>query len=177
MRGLPLILAAAIGLAALPAPHAGAQPGAAQPGIAHERRFVDFRSRPGALWGHTYIVYGRIGPDGRPAELHTAGLYPDGGREGLIAGSLVPVPARVRAVPGDYRERPNAVYRRSLSRGDYARLKAAVRHARDRERHWHMLMHNCNAFAVYVAEAIGLSTPPSLLLPNAFVRALAAMND
>ena len=138
--------------------------------------FVDFRSRPGALWGHTFIVYGRVDERGRLLELHRAGLYPDDGRAGLILGTFVPVPATVQAVPDDVSITPNAIYRRQLSARDYTRLKAAVRQMRANERAWHMLMFNCNDFGIAVAQHLGLATPPNLLVPNAWVRALKAMN-
>lgn len=139
--------------------------------------FIDFRARPGALWGHTFILYGRVDERGRPIELYHAGLYPDDGRIGLIVGTLVPVRAAVRAVPEDFSETPNAIYRRTLSAAQYARLKATVSRIRANDRGWHMLMHNCNSFAHRVAQSVGLHTPPTLLVPNAWVRTLRAMNE
>ena len=139
--------------------------------------FIDFRSRPGALWGHTYILYGRVDASGRPAELHRGGLYPDDGHAGLILGTFVPVRAAVRAIPDDYAETPNAIYRRRLSPTQYMRLKATVARIRATDRDWHMLTHNCNNFADAVARSLGLYTPPNILLPNAWVRALKAMNE
>ena len=139
--------------------------------------FVDFRSRPGALWGHTFIVYGRVDGRGRAVEMHRAGLYPDDGRAGLIFGTFVPVSAQVRAVPEDYSEKPSALYRRQLSPIEYARLKSTVTRLRANERAWQMLMFNCNHFADAVAQSLGMQTPPNLLVPNAWVRALKAMNE
>ena len=165
MRFAPLIVA----LCCLVASPSGAQE-------TRSGHFVEFRARPGALWGHTYIVYGRTDGRGRAVESHRAGLYPDGGRAGLVMGSFVPVAARVQAVPGDYSERPSAIYRRSLSAVQYARLKRAVAQLRARERAWHMVMFNCNDFGIAVARDLGLSAPPNILVPNAWVRALAAMN-
>jgi hypothetical protein len=167
MRPAPLLFALCIALASS---SVRAQDGGR---IDH---FIDFRARPGALWGHTFILYGRLG-GGRPVELHRAGLYPDGGRQGLIVGTFVPVPARVRAVPGDFSETPSAIYRRPLTAAQYAKLKATVAHLRATDRGWHMLMYNCNGFADTVAQSLGLHTPPTLLVPNAWVRALKAMNE
>ena len=88
--------------------------------------FIDFRARPGAMWGHTFILYGRVDGRGRPVELHRAGFYPDDGQAGLILGTFVPVRAAVRAVPDDFSETPSAIYRRTLSSAQYARLKSTV---------------------------------------------------
>ena len=138
--------------------------------------FVDFRARPGALWGHTFIVYGWIDSSGRAFEVARAGLYPDDGQAGLIAGTFVPVNARVQAVPDDFSERPSAIYRRHLSAADYARLQAKVARMRGNERTWHLMMVNCNDFGIAIAHELGLAAPPAMLVPNAWVRALAAMN-
>lgn len=138
--------------------------------------FVEFHARPGALWGHTFIVYGRRDTGGRIVEAHRAGLYPDGGRAALIMGSFVPVAATVQAVPGDYSERPSAIYRRNLTAAEYAHLKRTVARLRARERAWHMVMFNCNDFGILVARELGLAAPPNMLVPNAWVRTLAAIN-
>jgi hypothetical protein len=171
MRPAPLLIALSCLVSVLACAGADAQDTAGR--IGH---FVDFRARPGALWGHTFILYGRVDGRGRPIELHRAGLYPDDGRAGLVLGSVVPVRATVGAVPGDISETPNAIYRRPLSAVQYARLKALVARMRANERGWHMLMFNCNHFADAVAQSLGLATPPNILVPNAWVRALKSMN-
>lgn len=169
MRSAPLFVALCCVAAAM-------LPARAQEAPGRTEQFIDFRARPGALWGHTFIVYGRVDERGAPLELNRAGLYPDGGRQGLIVGSFVPVSATVRAVPGDFTETPSAIYRRRLSVAQYARLKAAVARLRANERRWHMLMFNCNDFGIAIAREIGLAAPPNILVPNAWVRALRAMN-
>ncbi len=172
MRPAPLLVALSLIVPAL-AP-ARAQDVSRDTG--REQRFVDFRARPGALWGHTFILYGRVDPRGQRIELHRAGLYPDDGQSGLILGSFVPVSATVRAVRDDFTEMPSAIYRRKLSAAEYARLKATVARLRANEHRWHMLMYNCNDFSQDVAHALGLRTPPSILVPNAWVRALKVLN-
>lgn len=176
MRPAPLVLALCIALCAVVAPPLLA-PLAAQDAAARHSHFIDFRARPGAMVGHTFILYGRIDRNGHAAELVRAGLYPDDGSTGLIFGTLLPVPARVRAVPDDYSETPSAIYRRALTPAQYARLKATVRHLRANDHVWHMLTHNCNDFAAIVAQSLDLATPPPVLVPNAWVRALKAMNE
>lgn len=137
---------------------------------------MDFRSRPGHLLGHTIIVYGRLNDRGRPVEVHYAGLYPTDGQTGLIVGSVLPVDATVRVVKEDISEATTAVYRRKLTPTQYRVLRKAIRREQARETHWHLLFFNCNDFAVRIAEALGLRTPPTLLLPRAFVTELRVMN-
>ena len=163
---LPHFLASCIALATLPA--------CAQDSGRYNH-FIDFRARPGALWGHTlHSLWPRRRT--RPASLIVS-LYPDDGRPGLILGTFVPVRAAVRGVPDDFSETPSAIYRRTLSPAQYARLKATVNHIRANDHAWHILAHNCNHFANTVARSIGLYTPPNILVPNAWVRALKAMNQ
>jgi hypothetical protein len=56
MRPAPLLVALSLIVTAPDA--ARAQDVSRETG--REQRFVDFRARPGALWGHTFILYGRV---------------------------------------------------------------------------------------------------------------------
>lgn len=138
--------------------------------------FVDFRSRPGYLFGHTFIVYGRLDTSGRVIEAHYAGIYPRDDEVGLVLGSLIPVPASVRGVKGDFEEPATGLYRKRLTEAEYVRLTAAVRHAAETKHHWNLLTYNCNDFAVEVARALNMRTPPSLLLPANFIAELRLLN-
>lgn len=141
-----------------------------------QQYFVEFRARPGILVGHSFIVYGHLNSRGQPLEIRYAGIYPKNERAGLIVGSVVPVRASVRAVDGDFEYAASIIYRLKLTAAEYVRLKSAVRRERATERYWHILFFNCNDFAIKIAKSIGLRTPPSLLLPKAFVAGLRALN-
>jgi hypothetical protein len=138
--------------------------------------FLDFRSRPGYLFGHTYIVYGRLDRYGRPIQTHYAGIYPLEGQQGLIVGSVIPVPASVRGVADDYKERPSNIYRLRLTPAQYARLTALVDHLKASDREWNLLFANCNDFAIDIAQGMGMNAPPSWLLPEVFIAGLREMN-
>lgn len=154
-----------------------AAPAVAQPGSrSHAGYFVDFRSRPGYLFGHTFIVYGRLDAHGRPHDSHRAGIYPTDGQAGLIVGSLLPVRASVRGVDDDFNERPTNVYRKRLSPAQYARLERIVASLKRSEREWDLLFQNCNDFAIAVAKRMDLATPPSWLMPYYFVGGMRALN-
>jgi hypothetical protein len=141
-----------------------------------ERYFVDFRSRPGYLFGHTFIVFGQIDERGRPTKTHYAGNYPIDGQRGLVLGSLISVPSSVRGVREDYKERPTNIYRRRLSPAEFAKLKRVVGHLRASKRQWNLLFQNCNDFAIEVAHRMGMETPSSWLPPSAFIDSLREMN-
>lgn len=156
---------------------------AAGPALAQARAaraagyFVDFRSRPAYLFGHSFIVYGRLDEHGKPYDTHRAGIYPTDGQAGLIMGSAVfPVRASVRAVHGDYQERPSNIYRRRLTPAQYARLVRVVGGLRHSEREWNLLFKNCNDFAIDVAKGMGMTAPPSWLPPYFFVAQLRLLN-
>ena len=73
------LLGTAVGFAALaitswPAAVSAAPADDRQP--AHEQYFLDFRSRAGYVFGHTYIAYGRLSNRGQPLETRYAGIYP-----------------------------------------------------------------------------------------------------
>jgi len=143
----------------------------------HNQYFVEFRSRAGYLFGHTYIVFGRLDLHGRPLEIRYAGLYPLDDQRGLVVGSIFPVPASVRRVDEDFKEKPTETYRRTLTGVQYAHLKAAVRYATATENYWQMVFANCNNFAIVIAKSLDLRAPPPWLLPVIFVAEIRALNS
>ena len=91
--------------------------------------FIDFRARRGAVLGHTFIAYGRLGAGGRLLDVEYAGNYP-ADEMGLIVGMVIPVPTLIGPVKGDMTEPATIIYRRKLTAAQFARVKAAVRHLR-----------------------------------------------
>lgn len=138
--------------------------------------FVDFRSRAGYVFGHTFIVYGRLDAAGRAHGVRYAGIYPRDDELGLMVGMAIPVPASVRGVKGDYEEPVTNVYRRRLTAAQYARLEATVHRVTQSERYWNILTYNCNDFAVDIANALNMRTPSSMLLPANFIAELRVLN-
>ena len=171
MRPAPLLVALCLLVGASPARARRTRAPAAR------EHFIDFRARPGALWGHTFIVYGRVDERGQPLELHRAGLYPDDGRPGLILGIFVPVPATVRAVPRRLlrdaeRDLPAHAQRRANTRGSRPRWRGCAPTSGPGT----CCCTTATTSRIAVAHALGLATPPNFLVPNAWVRALRAMN-
>jgi hypothetical protein len=139
--------------------------------------FIDFRSRAGFVFGHTYIVYGRLNTRGQPVDARYAGIYPLDDGPGLVFGSMIPVAASVRGLAEDRKAAPTSVYRRYITATQYARLSAAVRRVGATEHPWHLLFYNCNNFAIEVAQWLGLRAPSAMLVPRAFIHELRALNE
>lgn len=138
-----------------------------------ERYFIDFRARPSAYIGHTYVVYGRVNADGRVTALHYAGLVPE---ESAWKGFFAPIRGSIRKYKDDTRRLPTIIYRRSLTRAEFRRVGRLVRLMKSMQREWHVVFFNCNDFAIQVAEVLGLRRPPSLLPPSMWVAGLRALN-
>jgi hypothetical protein len=141
-----------------------------------EQYFVDFRARRGALFGHTFIVYGHLGAKGELRGVEYAGNYPTDGHLGLVVGSVIPVRTTIGPVQDDLTDPATIIYRRKLTAAQFAELKAGVRHLRATQRHWHLMFFNCNDLAVEVTKRIGLRSPSPWLIPHAYVTALREMN-
>jgi hypothetical protein len=141
---------------------------------AGERYFIDFRSRPSSYIGHTYILYFRVGADGRVIEKHYAGLIPE---KDVLMGLIGPIRATVREYKDDSRLTPTAIYRRRINAAEYRKVAGLVRHLHRVDRQWHAMFHNCNDFGVEIAQALGLNRPPSLLPPSAWVTMLRKFNE
>ncbi len=138
--------------------------------------FVDFRARTGGVFGHTYIVYGNIDDSGRILRARAAGFYPRGEISQSVLSALLPMPSYVGLEASDRSHRPSVIYRRYLNADAYARLVTTVESMRRMQPPWNLIFFNCNAFTAKVARSIGLRAPPTLELPNDFVRGLYAMN-
>ena len=175
MRPTLQCLLGVLALAAATATPAGAEyrrAGAPPPGT----YVIDFRARPGGVFGHTYVVYGRVDARGRLMRPRYAGLYPGGPFSQTALLALLAVPGKVTVRSIDHKRMPKMIYRRRLSPAAYARLARAVRSRKRTPQVWDLLLNNCNSFAADVATAIGLRTPPTIEFPDDFVRDLYVMN-
>ena len=152
-----------------------AAPGAQATPLNGVRYFVEFRSRTG-FYGHTCVVYGQLDSRGKRAEVHYAGLYPEGGPVGFMLGHVLPVPARVDAVDDDLTDPVTESYLRILTPEEFAKTTAAIGRLRANTQLWNALLNNCNDFAAELAQGLGLRTPSTLLIPELFVSELREMN-
>ena len=140
------------------------------------RYVVEFRARPGGVFGHTYVAYGRIDHRGRLVHPRYAGFYPGGLLSDTPLLALLATPSRVSVEPRDRMLRSDLVYRREIGARTYARFASEIRTLGRERPLWHLTFYNCNSFAGDVAQWLGMQVPPALQMPRDFVRALYVLN-
>lgn len=140
------------------------------------RYFIEFRSRSALSYGHTFVVFGRVGE--RLTARNVAGLHPRGDSSiTYMIGHIVPVPSETGASDGDLEEQyTTARYRIALSAAEYRTIVAHIRELQATSPAWNAATYNCNAFAGTIAHFVGLTSPPPWLLPEDFVNSMRRMN-
>jgi hypothetical protein len=172
MRCGRFISAALAGAAIL----AGAQGAAAATAGPGGRYVVEFHARPGGVFGHTFVVYGRVDAGGHLRHAHDVGFYPDGVLSQTVLLAVLAAPASVGAERSDKTYRPDIVYRREISARTYAQFASEIRTLKRKRPLWQLILYNCNSFAGEVAQWMGMRVPSTLQLPKDFVRGLYALN-
>lgn len=140
--------------------------------------FVEFRARNAASFGHTFVLYGKLGAGNRFASYKVAGLHPKGDSTQYTIGLWIPVPAETGPSDGDIDEQfLEARYCVTLSEAEYQKAAAYIRRLQSEHTTWHGTTYNCNSFGMDIAKFIGLDTPnPNMHLPKELVEMLADMN-
>ena len=141
--------------------------------------FVEFRSRTAASYGHSFVLHGRLGANGRFGKFEVAGLHPKGYDPNVyMQGHVMPVPADTGASWGDLDEQYlTARYCVVLSEAEYQRTAAYIRRLQATSKEWHAPTNNCNSFIGDVARHMGLLAPPTpILLPEHFVGLIKDLN-
>lgn len=138
--------------------------------------FIDFRAGLASVTGHSYVVFGRVNERGQVLSMRHAEIWPESGNPGLFVGIFVPVRAEVRLAAGDSKQAAVISYRRYLTEAEFAKVMRAIEMERRQDLYWNVWLFNCNHFTSNVADALGLKTPPGLLLPHAYVSALRLLN-
>ncbi|HEX5778009.1 MAG TPA: hypothetical protein VFY21_04150 [Xanthobacteraceae bacterium] len=141
--------------------------------------FVEFRSRTAASYGHSFVLHGRLGANGRFGKFEVAGLHPKGYDPNVyMQGHVMPVPADTGASWGDLDEQYlTARYCVVLSEAEYQRTAAYIRRLQATSKEWHAPTNNCNSFIGDVARHMGLLAPPTpVLLPEHFVTLIKDLN-
>jgi hypothetical protein len=52
--------------------------------------FVEFRARTAASYGHAFVFYGKLTPEGQFAWVEVAGLHPAGDTTAYMLGHVIP---------------------------------------------------------------------------------------
>ena len=149
-------------------------PAARQPA---SRYFIEFRSRSALSYGHTFVVFGRLGE--KLTAKNVAGLHPKGDSSvTYMIGHLLLVPADTGASDGDLDEQYlTARYRLTLSAADYRAVVSHIRELQASSPAWNAVTYNCNAFVGIIAHFVGLKSPPTWLFPEDFINSMRRMND
>jgi hypothetical protein len=139
--------------------------------------YIEFRVAEIGAYGHSYVAYGRLNGNGRPADARYTDLHPVGNYALMAIGHVLPVPAN-QVWDNDVLRLPVITsYRHRLNASEYQRLLAAVKVAEAHRGYWNAITNNCNHYVAGLARAVGLRAPSDLQVSYAFVPALRDMNE
>jgi hypothetical protein len=138
--------------------------------------YVDFRVIDGFMYGHTHIAYGRLGARGQPIDVQYAGFEPDGGMIGAAIGHVAAVTGSIKTSKESVNFAIVDSYRKKLNAQQYRTLVAAVEKAKKTPYVWNAVLHNCNDFMADMARAVGLKSPPNMVLPYMYISAMRSLN-
>jgi hypothetical protein len=139
--------------------------------------YFEFRSRQAWDYGHTFVVFGRVGEP--PSKNNVAGLSPKGDDPQMwLMGHYVPVPSDTGWTDGDLEDRYiTSRYRVLVSKEQYDRTVAYIRQLQAKSTTWSVELYNCNAFVADVAKFMGLKAPASTwIYPKVFVTNMRKIN-
>lgn len=142
------------------------------------RYYVEFRARHALSYGHTFMAYGRLTPDGRIADQTIIGLHPMGDDATWWSiGHVVWVPSEIGPSDGDLEEEYiSARYRIDLTREQYENVVGFAKKLGKESPLWHAVLYNCSAFVGKIANHMGLKAPSSLEYPANFINGIREMN-
>ncbi len=139
--------------------------------------YFEFRSRQAWDYGHTFVVFGRVGD--APSRNNVAGLSPKGDDPSMwVMGHYVPVPSDTGWTDGDLEDKYiTSRYRVLVSKEQYDRTVAYIRQLQAKSTTWSAELYNCNAFVADIAKFMGLKVPASsLIYPKVFVSNMRKIN-
>jgi hypothetical protein len=139
--------------------------------------YFEFRSRQAWDYGHTFVVFGRVGE--APSKNNVAGLSPKGDDPAMwVMGHYVPVPSDTGWTDGDLEDKYiTSRYRVLVSKEQYDRTVAFIRQLQAKSTTWSVEMYNCNAFVADIAKFMGLKVPSSSwIYPKVFVTNMRKIN-
>jgi hypothetical protein len=144
------------------------------------RYFVDFRSRTAASYGHAFVWYGRLTPQGRIGLVEVAGLHPASDSPiPYVIGHVFPVPSETGKSYGDLDDQYlTANYRVYLSEADAQKVFAYIRRKQETSPIWTAGFFNCTSFITDIAAYMGLHTPltAAWMYPEDLVKSLRELN-
>ncbi len=142
--------------------------------------FVEFRSRTAASYGHAFVFYGRLTPDGHFGRVEVAGLHPAGDSSTVyMMGHLLPVAAETGASYGDLDEQyMTARFCVTLTEGEYNRLVGYIRMRQANTKIWNAMTLNCTGFTGDVARFLGYKAPLNhVQIPEDYINEMHRLNS
>jgi hypothetical protein len=142
--------------------------------------FVEFRSRTAASYGHAFLFYGKLTPDGHFARVEVAGLHPAGDSSATyLMGHVLPVAAETNASYGDLDEQyMTARFCVTLTEQEYNRMVGYIRMRQASTKIWNAMTLNCTGFTGDVARFIGYQAPINhLLVPEEYINEMHRLNS
>src|SRR6516162_5300121 len=139
--------------------------------------YFEFRSRQSWDYGHTFVVFGRVGE--APSKKNVAGLSPKGDDPKMwVMGHYVPVPSDTGWTDGDLEDKYiTSRYRVLMNKAQYDRVVAYIRQLQATHTTWSVELYNCNAFVADIGRFMGLRVPSSSwIYPRIFVNNLRKIN-
>jgi hypothetical protein len=149
------------------------------PHIAGKPYFVEFRARNAASWGHTFVLYGKLGGGNSFASYKVAGLHPAGDSTQYTIGIWMPVKAETGASDGDIDEQFLAgKYCVPLTEAEYNKVVPYIKKLQSEHKTWHGAGYNCNSFGMDIAKFVGLDAPnPNMHVPQELIKQLKSANE
>jgi hypothetical protein len=157
-------------------PGCGMAEAAAGATAAADAFYVEFRAARIGLYGHSYITYGRLTGDRRPASANHADIHPDGGFFSMVLGHFLPMTAAMGPVEETLRRTLVHAYRCELQAAEHDSLLQAIVELQAARRTWNVFAYNCNDFVADVARDLGLRTPRTLVRSYTFIAELGRLN-
>ena len=145
---------------------------------ARDSYFIEFRSRYALSYGHSFVIFGKMGPDGKMIDPEVAGLHP--ASDSVIPymlGHIIPVPAETGWSDGDLEDQyKSANWRIMVSEPEYNKVVAYIRKKQAGPKFWHAGIYNGHAFARDIAQFMGYKTPSIWVRPQEFMTKLRLWN-
>ncbi len=131
--------------------------------------YIEIRMRDTPMFpsGHTYVTYGDLNQNGHPVTTYYTGLGPQGSFVGGGASFALPVPGKTTPHANDCMLTPGAVYRVSLNHQQFEKVMTKIVRTKIRPPVYNIWAHNCNHYALGLAELAGLKRPRN---PNVAAR-------
>ncbi len=142
--------------------------------------FVEFRSRTAATYGHAFLFYGKLAPDGHFAWVQVAGLHPAGDSSvTYLMGHVLPVASETGASYGDLDEQyMTARFCVTLTEPEFQRVSAYIHQLQHSLPLWNALTANCTAFDGMVARFMGYQAPFNHLeVPEEYINEMHRLNS